>query len=224
MPCNNPIHILHLEAERLFKRSREVACIVSLGTGRKMPNEIAESTLSDNFVPPTGLLQSIKKLATSCEREAERMELKYSDMDNVYFRLNVDSGMENVRLDAYKELANIRDRTMIYLERPAVVKNLDSIAALLAGKEFHSRQRYSLGQLCMCAPPVPVFFLVVLLISCDQLFQTLLSFPQLLGTRLSHCNCEQRECVIHLLVFVPESNSQPCPGPERQPGQAICGR
>lgn len=145
--CNNPIYQLHLEAERLFKGSRKVACIVSLGTGQKKTNEIAQPTFMDNFVPPFKLMNSIKRLAIDCERKAEDMDLKYRGMKDVYFRLNVEHGLESTKLANWERLAAVRVHTMAYLEQPTVAERLDSIAALLAGIDTQ-RRTYQLSLLC----------------------------------------------------------------------------
>lgn len=146
--CNNPIYQLHLEAERLFKNSRNVACIISLGTGQRNMNEIESPTFVDNFVAPVKLINSIKRLAIDCERKAEDMDLKYRGTKDVYFRLNVEHGLETIKLADYEQLATVRVHTMAYLEQPTVIENLDRIAALLAGTDIR-RRTYQLGLLSL---------------------------------------------------------------------------
>jgi predicted acylesterase/phospholipase RssA len=145
--CNNPIYQLHLETERLFKSSRNVACIVSLGTGLRKTNDMSRSNSIGNIIAPMKLINSIKKLAIDCEHKAEDMDLKYRGTKDVYFRLNVERGLEGIKLADWDQLATIRIHTMAYLEQPSIADSIKCIASLLAETNTQ-RRAYPLGLLC----------------------------------------------------------------------------
>lgn len=111
---NNPIRSLYDEAKQVWGRSRrEIKCIISIGTG----------------VPPlkatgdTGkqILESVVAIATDTQRTADEfadeMEHLVENAQVEYFRLNVDRGLEKMKLEEWKHFDMLTGATSYYLNR-----------------------------------------------------------------------------------------------------------
>lgn len=107
---NNPIRLLVEEARHLWPASREIGCIVSVGTGTLASGDIGRT------IQP--LFESLKGMATDTEKTArefkEEMKHKYG-VNQVYFRFNVQHGLEQVSLEEWKELDRTKVATEEYL-------------------------------------------------------------------------------------------------------------
>ncbi|KAE9379634.1 hypothetical protein N431DRAFT_364884, partial [Stipitochalara longipes BDJ] len=108
---NNPIRSLCKEAKQLWP-SRNIASIISIGTG------VPSSVNSGPTLKP--LMETLKAISTDAERTAsqvlQEMEGTYGRDQNVYFRFNVQRGLESVRLDEWKKLESIIVATRDYLD------------------------------------------------------------------------------------------------------------
>lgn len=109
---NNPVRSLYDEAKIVWGKScREIKCIISIGTG----------------VPPlkatgdTGkkILESLVTIATDTQRTADEfadeMEQSEENAKVAYFRLNVDRGLENMKLQEWKQFDMLTGATTYYL-------------------------------------------------------------------------------------------------------------
>jgi hypothetical protein len=105
---NNPIRLAMEEARHIWPASREIGCVVSIGTGVLASKDIGRT------IQP--LFESLKGMATDTEKTArefrEEMKQKYGVNQRVYYRFNVQNGLEQVGLEEWKEL----DRTKIATE------------------------------------------------------------------------------------------------------------
>lgn len=147
---NNPIKELHAEAEQVFDRNRQVACIISIGTGVRPANQVESSGLLENITIPIHLIKGFKRMALSSERFVEDMEQKYLDMQGLYFRLNVDKGLQSVGLADSTRLGEVATHTHAYLSTSAMrAKIRDIVDAVCGGNTGPSRQLYTLAQLSM---------------------------------------------------------------------------
>jgi hypothetical protein len=122
---NNPIRLLIDEARHIWSEPREIGCIVSIGTGILASRDIGRS------IQP--LFESLKGMATDTEKTArefkEEMKHKYGVNQKVYFRFNVQHGLEQVGIEEWKEL----DRTKVATEEYLMNKwsQVDACAAQL---------------------------------------------------------------------------------------------
>ncbi|KAG8699756.1 hypothetical protein FRC09_006401 [Ceratobasidium sp. 395] len=113
MGCGNPIEHVLAEAKRMYP-NRRVATIVSIGGGHPCTIQIPEaSTLQRIF--PTSVIAAMKDIATDNERVAQAMATRFRGARDVYFRLNVDQGMQSVRLSDWDRLGEVRAHTRAYL-------------------------------------------------------------------------------------------------------------
>ena len=109
---NNPVRSLYEEAKNVWGKShREIKCIVSIGTG----------------VPPlkatgdTGkqILESMVAIATHTQQTADEFREEMAQLpekDKIdYFRLNVDRGLESMKLEEWKDFDMLTGATSCYL-------------------------------------------------------------------------------------------------------------
>jgi hypothetical protein len=128
--CNNPVKHVLREAEIAFGSDRRLACIVSVGTGQKGTVGLPQPDTFQNWIP-TNVINVLKEIATTCETAAEEMEESFKNIDNTYFRLSVEQGMQNISLQEWKKLEDVTQYTKAYLKRGSVTRNVDSIVDVL---------------------------------------------------------------------------------------------
>ncbi|KAI9931191.1 hypothetical protein MW887_010851 [Aspergillus wentii] len=113
MGSNNPVKLVLTEAQRIFPPDRPVSCIVSIGTGKKYISQVKSPSLLQRIIP-ISLIMAVKDMTTDCEAVAEEMERRFANVP-VYFRFNVEHGLQSVGLGEYKQLGNIKAQTIQYL-------------------------------------------------------------------------------------------------------------
>lgn len=136
---------LILEAEREFGPDREVACIVSIGTGRlKVPGFKAPGLFQRLL--PLSLIKVLANMATDSEAEAAAMEARYHNCPGLYHRLNVERGLEEISLEEWEKLGEVKAHTVEYLGADEISQSIDAIVDALVGTPA---QTFHLGQLGM---------------------------------------------------------------------------
>lgn len=107
---NNPTQVLRQEATHIWP-SRSIGCIVSIGTGVFGSRDVGRS------IKP--LFETLKAISTDTEKVArevkEEMEHQFPEQQ-VYFRFNVQQGLETVGLEEWKEMGRIQTATEAYLQ------------------------------------------------------------------------------------------------------------
>ncbi|KAG5651485.1 hypothetical protein H0H81_008485 [Sphagnurus paluster] len=129
--CNNPVQQVRDEAHLVYGKGCEVACIVSIGAGH--PNVIAlRKPSAFQRILPTGLIKVLEGIAADCESIAEGFEKEYTDKKpRVYFRLNVQQGLQNVSLAEWDKLSEVKTHTLQYTAETKVGKHIDHLKELL---------------------------------------------------------------------------------------------
>ena len=141
---NNPIKEVIAEAARVFVESSQVSCMVSIGTGQR---GIVGYDKPDAFQKwlPTRLVDVLKKIATDCDKTAQEMEQRFKNFPHIYYRLNVDRGLELISLDEWKRLGDVRHHTKSYMKLEALDRRVDQLVNALLGSPEH--QTCALGRL-----------------------------------------------------------------------------
>lgn len=108
---NNPIRALIEEASHLWPRERNIGCVVSIGTGVLVSRDVGRT------IQP--LFECLKDKATDTEEIArgfeEEMKYQYSMDQKVYFRFNVQHGLEHVGLEEWEQMDKAQVATRSYL-------------------------------------------------------------------------------------------------------------
>jgi hypothetical protein len=115
MGCANPIEHVLAEAKLVYP-NRRVACIVSIGPGHARTIRIPKLDLFHRIFP-TNVIAAMRDIATDSEQIAQRMARRFQGSDGVYFRLNVDQGMQDVRLGDWNRLAEVKAHTRAYMQK-----------------------------------------------------------------------------------------------------------
>ncbi|KAG8685911.1 hypothetical protein FRC08_012845 [Ceratobasidium sp. 394] len=122
--CNNPTHELLDEAANFFP-DRLVACILSIGTGRRGKIELPDTGL----VPKLQLAKVVKvlqKIALDCEKTHQELSERFYNRPGTYFRFNVDHGMEAVGLAEWERGSGIQADTASYTRESQTTHSIDS--------------------------------------------------------------------------------------------------
>ncbi|TGO55795.1 hypothetical protein BOTNAR_0237g00120 [Botryotinia narcissicola] len=102
--CNNPIKQLISEAKSEFAQMRAVACILSIGAGIPKALDFTRLKSLTEKVAPMSLVNVLKGMATSTEKEAAEMENKFANVPGVYDRSNVGRDIGDIGLEELEEL------------------------------------------------------------------------------------------------------------------------
>ncbi|KZT37348.1 FabD/lysophospholipase-like protein, partial [Sistotremastrum suecicum HHB10207 ss-3] len=135
MGRNNPITQVREEAKLIFPE-RRIGCLVSIGAGKGETISIPRTSLVQK-VPglqrhlPLKTIEAMKKMATDSERTAEETERDFQGQPEVYFRLNVEQGMQKVGLSQWERLSEVTSHTEAYLRHAGPDQRLGAIVAAL---------------------------------------------------------------------------------------------
>jgi hypothetical protein len=143
MGCNNPVRYLIKEAQREFGPMREVSCIVSIGTGMPKVAGFENPGIFQRALP-LDLIKVLASMATDSEAEALAMKERYQNCTGLYHRLNVERGLDEVSLEEWEKLGEVKTHTIAYLGRDDVSGDVDVIVSALLAE---SSQIFRLGQL-----------------------------------------------------------------------------
>ncbi|TVY84254.1 Calcium-independent phospholipase A2-gamma [Lachnellula suecica] len=126
---NNPISEVINEADRLFPNA-DFKCILSIGTGLTDVKGLDTSQLSGGDV-----IRTCVDLSMNANRQAQAFARgkRGRDMLNnkTYFRFDVDRNIENISLEEWKKMDEIRGLTDAYLGRPEKENELRDCATSL---------------------------------------------------------------------------------------------
>ncbi|KAJ7478855.1 acyl transferase/acyl hydrolase/lysophospholipase [Mycena galericulata] len=130
MGRNNPIASLLSEARAMFP-DRRIACIISLGTGQPHTINIPKPSLLKRLFP-LDVVEAIKGIATDCEKEHQFFAHHFDSVPHVYFRFNIERGMQDIQLNQWEKLGDVVGNTRQYiLSHPAGSQLADGVKSLL---------------------------------------------------------------------------------------------
>ncbi|KIM27411.1 hypothetical protein M408DRAFT_71387, partial [Serendipita vermifera MAFF 305830] len=106
---NNPTREVLKEASNIFGKDARVAQVLSIGSGRTRVLSLDQSATSN------AIIQLTKDMASDCELVARELSTRLFGV-RAYIRLNVDRGMETVKMNDWTGLGTIGSHTSAYLE------------------------------------------------------------------------------------------------------------
>lgn len=118
--CSNPTKFLLEEAVRQFP-SRKVACIISIGTGHAKTISLSTSSLQEVALA----------IANDCQRTHEDMVTRFSTHRDLYFRFNVEQGLQISEEERIREFAAVESHTSQYLLSSQVSQRLRDAAQII---------------------------------------------------------------------------------------------
>ncbi|CAE6457660.1 unnamed protein product [Rhizoctonia solani] len=139
--CSNPLAHVLSEVKRLYS-DRQVACIISIGAGHsrtiQIPNPSRWYHTQDVVV--------MKDMATDSERVAEEMALRFQDASGVYFRFNVDQGMQNMKDGSWERQGEAMQHTKSYLRKSETDQKLEEVVRASMEKRGIISTTHAAGQ------------------------------------------------------------------------------
>ena len=142
---NNPSLLVLDEAKRLFT-TRQIGCLVSIGTGQGEIISIQKPGLFQQVIP-TNVIGALRSMATDCEKTHEEVLGRFESLPNTYFRLNVEHGMQDIRLSEWEKLTDVEAHTAQYMKKREVEEKLALLAAAI--RDSDTRGRLAIAQLGM---------------------------------------------------------------------------
>ena len=112
--CNNPIMQLRQEATLVFP-DQHVACIVSIGCGQASTINILRRGPIERLIIPDDLVKVAKLMASDCEEKHQEAARFFGVDRDIYFRFNVDRGLDEVGVEEWKMLPKVAAHTHQYL-------------------------------------------------------------------------------------------------------------
>jgi len=119
---NNPSWVVLDEANSLFG-ARPIGCLLSIGTGQVEAVGIGRPGIFQRIVP-TDVVDALRAIATDCEETHEHMLRLFAQLPRIYFRLNVEQGMQGIKLSEWERLSKVEAHTAQYLRRKEVDEKL----------------------------------------------------------------------------------------------------
>ncbi|KDQ57927.1 hypothetical protein JAAARDRAFT_34743 [Jaapia argillacea MUCL 33604] len=116
---NNPTMRVIEEADLIFP-GRSIACIISIGSGQAHVIKLPKSSGMFQNILPLQVVQALRDIATDCERTADDLEKHFRDKPDVYFRFNVEQGLQSVSLGDWDKLGEVGTHTQQYLRKNTV--------------------------------------------------------------------------------------------------------
>ncbi|KAF5528713.1 Calcium-independent phospholipase A2-gamma [Colletotrichum aenigma] len=154
---NNPAKLVLDEADSYLGSDRKLGFLLSLGTGLKITDKafkveadaekavehaleltkkpvrsLSGSLLSRDSLP---VYKHIKTSLTDPERTHHELDQWFRAIPNAYFRLNLDKGAADIKLNEYKKMKLLREATEKYLKKDEVSASIDKIVSMLHNKE-----------------------------------------------------------------------------------------
>ena len=121
--CNNPTKSLIKEAKSYYGmkgyKVTQPTCLVSIGTGQKDLIQSHKAASVFWFKDRSGLSIApvLGEMATDCENTHDEVLLKYfeNNVKDLYYRFQVPQGMQEIKLDEWRNKDDIRTYTDKYL-------------------------------------------------------------------------------------------------------------
>ena len=132
---NNPIERLLEEARRVWQDiDARMGCILSIGTGQSPLTSWGENALE--------VVDTLKGLATETEKTEKRfrMSIQGGKWSNLYFRFNVERGLEKIGLGDHNKKAELAAATRAYLDNDDIQKRIASFLETIAPQEAVSER------------------------------------------------------------------------------------
>ncbi|CAE6538597.1 unnamed protein product [Rhizoctonia solani] len=144
--CSNPlVHVLN-EVKQIHPE-RPISCIISIGAGQARtiqvpsPSRLGWTRTQDVIVT--------KGMATDSERVAEEMILRFQGTSGVYFRFNVDQGMQNMKDGCWERLAEAMQHTNAYLQKNETHQKLEEAVRSSMERRSTITTTQAAGQICL---------------------------------------------------------------------------
>ncbi|KEP55097.1 calcium-independent phospholipase A2-gamma [Rhizoctonia solani 123E] len=165
--CSNPMAHVLTEVKRVYP-GRHVSCILSIGAGHARTINIPDHGIPEQIFR-TQDLAAMKDMATDSERVAEEMAIRFGATNRVYFRFNVDQGIQDIKAGDWERLHDVMAHAKAYLVKidtdqrmedlvQAIRKQSNSLEVELIDGQVQHRLRVRCSpRLKRCPAPTSVY-------------------------------------------------------------------
>ncbi|KAG9109510.1 hypothetical protein FRC07_008292 [Ceratobasidium sp. 392] len=112
---------------------RRITSVVCVGAGHARTIEIPKSNPLHKIVP-TNVLIAMKNIVTDSERVAQEMALRFEGTSDLYFRFNVDQGMQDMRMSHWQRKSEVAARTRTYMQKPEVTGQMSKAVGTIVAR------------------------------------------------------------------------------------------
>ncbi|QRV81203.1 nephrocystin-3 protein [Ceratobasidium sp. AG-Ba] len=134
---SNPAPEVLSEVSAMYP-DRVVSSIVCIGAGHVRRIQIPRPNPLRRGVP-INVLMAVKRIATDSERVAEEMSARFINAPKVYYRFNVDQGIQDTGAGGFQQTNEVETHTLAYVRRPEIFLRLSEAASSIV------RRRLELG-------------------------------------------------------------------------------
>ncbi|KAG8762001.1 hypothetical protein FRC11_011755 [Ceratobasidium sp. 423] len=142
--CSNPLAHVLSEVNRMYPDHR-IACIISVGAGHARTIQVPNPNWWQLF--RTQDVVAMKQMATDSERVAEDMAARFQGTSGVYFRFNVDQGMQDMKDGSWERLGEVTQHTQAYLRENAINHRLDNAVVASIKRRGITSTTHAAGQI-----------------------------------------------------------------------------
>src|ERR1700761_7901653 len=133
---NNPVSQVCEEASVIFS-GRSVSCLISIGCGQTSTIHLpVPGFLQRVGLFPDHVIRVAKQMAIDCEGTHQKTARSFADSSGIYFRFNVERGLEDVEFEEWKKMNNISSHAKHYMMMQETNRMLDS--AVHALRDIHN--------------------------------------------------------------------------------------
>ncbi|CAE6489206.1 unnamed protein product, partial [Rhizoctonia solani] len=141
--CSNPVAHVLSEAARLFPEG-QVGSIISIGAGHARTIQVPSAS---RWSRTPDVIIMMKDMATDSERVSEEMAARFQGTGQVYFRFNVDQGMQDMKSGSWERLGEAMQHAKAYLQKHHTNQNLDLAARASAERRGTVPTAFAAGQI-----------------------------------------------------------------------------
>ncbi|CAE6447651.1 unnamed protein product [Rhizoctonia solani] len=149
---SNPLTHVLAEVRELYP-GRHVSCIISIGAGYARTIRIPDCTRHRAYLAHG---MAMKSMAVDSERVAEDMTRRFQDTNGVYFRFNVDQGIQDVEADDWESLSNVTAHTCAYMGKNEIDRRLNEATKAIQERRAALAVEYIDGRIQPALVPVPL--------------------------------------------------------------------
>jgi len=80
---------------------------------------------------PTDVVDALRAIATDCEDTHEQMLRLFAQLPRTYFRLNVEQGMQGMKVSEWERLSKVEAHTAQYLRRKEIDEKLGLLGRII---------------------------------------------------------------------------------------------
>jgi hypothetical protein len=132
--CNNPLRHVLTEVKKVYKH-RHIATVLSVGTGHIDTIPVVNTDWIHQSLP-TAAIAAMRNIAMNTEAVAQEIARQLSSIQGMYFRMNVDQGLQSVRIEKWEWMTEVAAHTRAYMGLVEVGQMMDQAAKTIVTRKM----------------------------------------------------------------------------------------